>query len=359
MGQLNLAIVGIGNCASSLVQGLEHYEDADEPAPGLVHPSLGGYHVSDVDVVCGFDVDERKVGRDVGEAAFAAPNTATRFLDEPPALDAPVHMAPVADGVPGAVRGEDGVRVAEHAPVDPATKLDEHEVDVLVALLPPGSSKATEHWMQACLETTTAAVNAGPVPVASEEAWGQRFREAGVPLLGDDVTGQAGATSTHRALAEALQARGISPERTYQLNVGGGTGKQATQDRQRRETASRGPREALQRSLDEPLDEDAIKAGPSDHVPFLGDDKVAFVRLEGTGFLDTPVELEVRLSVEDAPNAAGTLLDALRCAKLGADDGLAGPLEAPSSAFFKAPPNPVPEHEARERLEAFLEGSTG
>lgn len=359
MGQLNLAIVGIGNCASSLVQGLEHYEDADEPAPGLAHPSLGGYHVSDVDVVCGFDVDERKVGRDVGEAAFADPNTATRALDEAPTLDAPVHMAPVADGVPGSVRGEDGVQVADRAPVDPATKLDEHDVDVLVTLLPPGSNKATEQWMQACLETGTAAVNAGPVAVAGDEAWGDRFREAGVPVLGDDVTGQAGATSTHRAIAEALEARGIDPERTYQLNVGGGTGKRATQDRGRRETASRGPREAVQGSLDERLDEGQIKAGPSDFVPFLGDDKVAFVRLEGQGFLASPVELELRLSVEDAPNAAGTLLDALRCAKLGADDGRAGPLEAPSSAFFKAPPSPVPEHEAIDRLESFLERATG
>jgi myo-inositol-1-phosphate synthase len=361
MGEINLAIVGIGNCASSLVQALAYYEDVDDgdDAPGLRHPRLAGYRVDDVEVVCGFDVDERKVGRDVAEAIFADPNNATRAVDDLAPLDAPVYRAPVEDGVPDLAREDGSVRVAEADPVDLATKLDEHGVDVLVNLLPPGSTAATETWMRAALETGTAVVNAPPDPVAGDRSWAKRFADAGVPVLGDDVRAQLGPTAAHQALTRAMREGGVDPEHTYQLNVAGNPGLRSLQDRDRRAAQQESATEAVRRELGDGLGDGDVKAGPTDHVPFLGDEKLGFLRLEGRGFLDTPVELEVRLSVEDAPHAAATLLDAVRVAKAAHDEGHAGPVEGPSRRLFKAPPDPEapgPGGDLRAALEDLDDG---
>jgi len=359
VGSINVAIVGVGNCASALVQGIEHYRDVEPDAdiPGLLNPVLGGYHVGDLDVVCGFDIDERKVGRDVGEAIFADPNCALEVLEEPPEVEAPVYMAPPADGRSPRMDEadeDDAFVLADRDPVDPAAKLAEHDVDVLVNLLPVGSQQATQTWMQAALEADVAVVNGIPVFVASEPSWAKRFTDADVPILGDDVKSQVGATITHRVLSNMFENRGVDVGETYQLNVGGNTDFLTLQDVERLDSKRTSKTEAVQSQLDEPLDEHDIKIAPSDYVPFLGDNKVAFIRMQGEGFLGAPVELEARLSVEDSPNSAGILTDAIRCAALAADEGRAGPIEGPSSLFFKRPPAQCTDEEALERMQAFV-----
>jgi myo-inositol-1-phosphate synthase len=361
VASINVAIVGVGNCASALVQGIEHYGDLDPDAdvPGLLHAELGGYHVGDLNVVCGFDVDERKVGRDVSEAIFADPNCAIDAV-EVPDLDAPVYMAPLEDGrspLMDEADAGDSIVSADHDPVDPAAKLVEHDVDVLVNLLPVGSQQATETWMQAALETQTAVVNGIPVFVASDRSWAKRFTDAGVPVLGDDVKSQLGATITHRALSHLFENRGVELGETYQLNVGGNTDFLTLQDASRLDSKRTSKTQAVQSELDEPLDEHDIKIAPSDYVPFLDDNKVAFIRMQGEGFLGAPVEIEARLSVEDSPNSAGILTDAIRCAALADDRDMAGPIEDPSSFFFKSPPVQRTDEEALAELRGFVNGA--
>jgi myo-inositol-1-phosphate synthase len=362
VAQINVAIVGVGNCASALVQGIEHYGDvgADADVPGLLNPELGGYHVGDLNVVCGFDIDERKVGRDVSEAIVAEPNCTFDAVEEVPDQDAPVYMAPVEDGRSATMDEADETDsfvVADREPVDPAAKLAEHDADVLVNLLPVGSEQATETWMQAALEAEVAVVNGIPVFVASDRSWGKRFADAGLPVLGDDVKSQLGATITHRVLSNLFENRGVDVSETYQLNVGGNTDFLTLQDASRLDSKRVSKTQAVQSELDEPLDNHDIKIAPSDYVPFLDDNKVAFIRMQGEGFLGAPVEIEARLSVEDSPNSAGILTDAIRCAALARDRDLGGPVAAPSSFFFKSPPVQRSDEEALEELRRFVDGS--
>ncbi len=362
MGKINVALLGVGNCASSLVQGLRYYEDAGkgQEIPGLMHSVLGGYAIRDIDIVCGFDIDRRKVGKDVSEAIFAEPNCAMRVVDEVGHLDAPVLMAPVLDGVSSLmdeVSDERRFLPADEDPVDPAAALEEHDVDVLINFLPVGSQQATETWMDACLEAGVAPVNCIPVFIASDPKWSERFQQAGIPILGDDIKSQVGATIVHRVLSNLFENRGAEVGQTYQLNVGGNTDFLTLQDESRLETKRTSKTEAVQSQLRERLKDADIRIGPSDYVPFLEDNKVAFIRMQGTGFTDAPIEIELRLSVQDSPNSAGVVIDALRCAKLAQDRGMAGPIEAPSSFFFKHPPRQVTDDEARDMVEAFIAGS--
>ncbi|MGH2670348.1 MAG: inositol-3-phosphate synthase, partial [bacterium] len=309
MGEIRVGIVGVGNCASSLVQGLEFYRKADEgaPIPGLMHTVLGGYAIRDVKVVCGFDIDARKVGRDVSEAIFAAPNCALRVVEEMPKGGAPVYKAPVLDGVTPLMETQSPDRrfiPSDEPDVDVVEKLEEHAVDVLVSYLPVGSQLATEMWMHAALEAGTAVVNCIPVFIASHPEWAQRFTKARVPVLGDDIKSQVGATIVHRVLADLFEARGVRIEHTYQHNVGGNTDFLTLSDRARLESKRISKTEAVQSQLHEPLSEEDIKIGPSDYVPFLGDNKVCFIRMEGRAFTDAPLELDLRLSVQDSPNSA-------------------------------------------------------
>lgn len=362
MSDINVGIVGVGNCASSLVQGLTYYEDVgeEEGVPGLMHTVLGDYGLGDVDIVCGFDVDERKVGLDVSEAIFQEPNSARQAVDEVPDLDAPVYRAPTLDGISSMMDEAPGDHrrfvVSDDEPVDPETKLEAHDVDVLVNFLPVGSQEATERWMEACLETGTAAVNAIPVFIASDPKWEERFEQAGVPVLGDDVKSQIGATITHRVLSNLFEARGIDLDHTYQLNVGGNTDFLNLQDEDRLDSKKKSKTESVQSQLEERLGSEDIQIGPADYVPFLEDNKVAFIRMVGRGFTDAPMEIEMRLSVEDSPNSAGVVIDALRCAKIALDRGHAGPVASASSYFFKHPPVQYTDDRARELVEGFIEG---
>lgn len=360
VGSIKVAIIGVGNCACAFVQGIEYYQDVapHERVPGLMNARLADYHVGDIDVVCAFDIDERKIGRDAGEAIFAKPNTMKRVLEGDLHLDAPVYLGPEEDprsAIMDEVEDAKAYLPADGDPIDPRAKLEEHDVDVLVNLLPADARATTERWMQAAVDAGVAVVNGVPVGVASDASWAKRFEDAGVPVLGDDVKGQLGATITHRALARAFESRGVQLGETYQLNVGGNTdfltGQEGTGADEKRSSAT----SAVQSQLDEPLDERDVKAGPSDYVSFLDDEGISFIRMQGTGFLGAPVELELRLSLESSPNAGASVLEAVRCAKIASDRGLGGAIEAPSSAFFKRPPVDGTDEDALERLAVFLE----
>jgi myo-inositol-1-phosphate synthase len=352
MGTINVAIAGLGNCASSLVQGLTYYHGANgaRPVPGLMHSVLGAYSVKDLRVVCGFDIDRRKVGRDVSEAIFAKPNCTASFSNVPH-LEAPTYMGPVLDGfAPHMLQYPEDVRFipADDKAVDVAKKLRAHEVDVLINYLPVGSQEATEHY-----------VNCMPVFIASDPAWARRFESRKVPVLGDDIKSQVGATIVHRILTRLFEERGVQITNTYQLNVGGNTDFLNMLDRSRLASKKISKTEAVQSQMTEPLLDGNIHIGPSDYVPWLKDNKVCFIRIEGKKFGDVPITLEARLSVEDSPNSAGVVIDAIRVAKLALDRGIGGPIESASSYFFKHPPVQYTDAEARRRLEEFIAHSNG
>jgi len=359
-GPIRVAIVGVGNCASSLVQGVVHYRDArpDEDVPGLMHTVLGGYPVSAIEFACAFDVDRRKVGKDLADAILAPPNCAVRFA-EVPRLDAPVYMGPVLDGV-SASMGEptDSKRflVADGAPEDVAARLREHGVQVVVLYLPVGSQKAAEHYAQAAIEAGCAVVNCLPVFLASDPAWARRFEVGGVPVLGDDIKSQVGATIVHRVLTNLFEDRGVRIRRTYQLNTGGNTDFRNMLDRDRLATKKISKTAAVTSQMRHPIDADNVHIGPSDYVPWLDDNKLCFLRIEGEGFGGVTTELEVRLSVQDSPNSAGVVIDAVRCARIALDRGMAGPVRGPSSYFFKHPPEQYDDGACRERTQAFIAG---
>ena len=372
MGSVRVAIVGVGNCATSLIQGVEYYRDADPSGtvPGLMHVTFGDYHVADVEFVAAFDVDPRKVDRPLEEAIFAAPNRAAIFAPDLSAdgLRRPsgvrVEMGPVLDGVADHMANhpaDESFRIADRPAVDVARILREARADVLVLYLPVGSEQAARRYAEACLEAGVALVNCIPVFLASDPAWAQRFRAAGLPLIGDDVKSQVGATIVHRTLARLFADRGVSLERTYQLNTGGNTDFLNMLERSRLESKKRSKTQSVQSQLDVPLDPSKIHVGPSDYVAWQGDNKVAFVRMEGRGFGGQPLELELRLSVQDSPNSAGVVIDAVRCAKLALDRGLAGPIEAVSAYAMKSPPRQMRDEEARVALERFIvaEGAAG
>jgi myo-inositol-1-phosphate synthase len=356
MSTVRLAIVGVGNCASSLVQGLEHYKDADADSsvPGLMHVDVGGYHVRDVEVVAAFDVDAKKVGKDVSEAIFSEPNNTIRFADVPP-TGVTVQRGPTLDGLGRYYR--ETIEESDAAPVDVATALRRVDADVLVSYLPVGSEEAAKHYAQAALDAGVALVNCLPVFIASDRRWAQRFVAAGVPIVGDDIKSQVGATIVHRVLAKLFEDRGVKLNRTYQLNFGGNMDFMNMLERERLVSKKQSKTQSVQSQMRKQLDKRDIHIGPSDHVPWLEDRKWAQIRLEGQAFGDVPLTIELKLEVWDSPNSAGIVIDAIRCAKLALDRRVGGPLIGPSAYFMKSPPVQFSDDAAREMVEEFILGN--
>jgi len=352
---LRLAIAGIGNCASSLVQGLEFYKDADPDleVPGLMHVEAGGYHVRDIEVVAAFDVDATKVGLDVGKAIHAEPNNTIRFA-EVPELGVTVQRGPTFDGF-----GEFYREVSEEspaAPVDVAQALRDSRADVLVSYLPVGSELAQKHYAQACLDAGVAFVNAIPVFIASDPDWAQKFTDAGIPIVGDDIKSQVGATIVHRTLARLFEDRGTTIDHTYQLNFGGNMDFMNMLERSRLKSKKVSKTQSVTSQIDAGISDRDVHIGPSDHVPWLDDRKWAFIRLEGRNFGDVPLSVELKLEVHDSPNSAGVIIDAVRCAKIALDRGEGGPVKGASAYFMKSPAVQHRDEDARVMVEEFLAG---
>jgi myo-inositol-1-phosphate synthase len=353
--KVRVGIVGVGNCASSFVQGLSYYRDArgNEPVPGLMNVELGGYHVGDVEVASAFDISAAKVGRDVSEAIFATPNNTQRFAAVPES-GIRVHRGPTLDGLGKYLRD-----VIEESPDDADDVTDvlrRSGTEVLVSYLPVGSQRATEFYAERALEAGCAFVNCIPVFIASNPDWRRRFEERRLPIVGDDIKSQVGATIVHRVLANLFRERGVRLDRTYQLNFGGNTDFQNMLERERLESKKISKTQAVTSQLDIPLAPGDVHVGPSDHVPWLTDRKWAYIRLEGTTFGGVPLSAEVKLEVWDSPNSAGIVIDAVRCAKLALDRRIGGALTGPSSYFMKSPPQQFTDGEARERTLRFVAG---
>jgi myo-inositol-1-phosphate synthase len=357
MSEVRIAIVGLGNCASSLVQGLEYYKDADpdESVPGLMHVELGGYHIRDIRVVAAFDVDAKKVGTDVAEAIFTEPNNTIRFSDVPP-IGVTVQRGHTFDGLGTYYR--DMITESELEPVDVAQALRDARADVLISYLPVGSEQADKHYAQCAIDAGVAFVNALPVFIASDPVWAKKFADAGLPIVGDDIKSQVGATITHRVLAKLFEDRGVELDRTYQLNFGGNMDFMNMLERERLTSKKISKTQSVQSQLDQPLPKESIHIGPSDHVPWLEDRKWAMIRLEGRNFGDVPLTIEMKLEVWDSPNSAGVIIDALRCAKLAKDRGIGGPVIGPSAYFMKSPPVQFTDEEARQMVEEFASDET-
>jgi myo-inositol-1-phosphate synthase len=353
---IRVAIVGAGNCASALVQGIEFYKDAapGEKVPGLMHVNLGPYHVSDVQIVAAFDVDGKKVGKDLSEAIFTEPNNTIRFSDVPP-MDVEVLRGPTLDGLGQYYRQE--ITESSEEPVDVAAELRAREVQVVVNYLPVGSEAAAKHYAQSALAAGAAFVNCMPVFISSDREWAKRFADAGIPILGDDIKSQVGAMIVHRVLAKLFEDRGVKLNQTYQLNFGGNMDFMNMLERERLTSKKISKTQSVQSQLQKRLDKDSIHIGPSDHVPWLKDRKWAQIRLEGQSFGDVPLNIELKLEVWDSPNSAGIVIDALRCAKLALDRGVAGPLIGPSAYFMKSPPVQFSDEAAREMVEQFILGN--
>jgi myo-inositol-1-phosphate synthase len=355
---VRVAIIGVGNCASALVQGVHKYADASAEAfvPGLMHVDLGGYHVGDVEFVAAFDVHAGKVGRDLGEAIFAPPNNTIRFAEDVPRLGVRVQRGPTLDGL-GQYLGQ-VIEEAAEPPVDVAAVLRETRTDVLVNYLPVGSEQAVRWYAEQALAAGCAFVNCIPVFIAKDPSWRRRFQEHGLPLLGDDIKSQVGATIVHRVLARLFRDRGVALERTSQLNVGGNTDFLNMLERSRLESKKISKTTSVTSQLEEHLEPDNIHVGPSDYVPWLTDRKWAHIRLEGRSFGDVPLNVELKLEVWDSPNSAGVVIDAVRCAKLALDRRLGGALEGPSAYFMKSPPVQQRDEVAREMVEMFIRDGT-
>ncbi|MEN8181099.1 MAG: inositol-3-phosphate synthase [Myxococcota bacterium] len=358
--RIRVAIAGVGNCASSLLQGIDHYRDVpaeDHQAWGLMHLEMGGYRPEHVEVVAAFDVDRRKVGRPLHEAAFAPPNCTQAISGRVRESDVAVQMAPVFDGVaPHMADYPDhrSFRPASERPVDVAAHLAESGAEILVSYLPVGSQKAVAHYAEACLEAGVSLVNCVPVFIVSDPQWGERFRAAGIPCAGDDIKSQVGATIVHRMLARLFADRGVRIDRTYQLNTGGNTDFLNMLSRDRLVSKKISKTEAVTSQIPYDLGADNVHIGPSDYVPWQQDNKVCFLRIEGRGFGGAPIELEARLSVQDSPNSAGIVIDVIRYVQMARDRGLAGP-QLPISAYtMKHPPVQMRDGEAAARIEAFL-----
>jgi myo-inositol-1-phosphate synthase len=357
MSKIRVAIVGVGNCASSFVQGVEFYrnERGDDPIPGLMHNVLGGYGVGDVEFVCAFDVDANKVGHDLGEAIYRQPNNTMRFADVA-TLNAPVLRGPTFDGL-----GEyykKAVTESDAEPVDVAQTLRRYDVDVLVSYLPVGSELATRHYVEQALEAGVAVVNCIPVFIASDPEWERKFKEAGLPIVGDDIKSQVGATIVHRQLAKLFEDRGISIDHTYQLNFGGNMDFQNMLERTRLASKKLSKTNSVRSNVTQEIADRDVHIGPSDHVPWLDDRKWAYIRLEGRGFGGAPMSVELKLEVWDSPNSAGVVVDAVRCCKLALDRGIGGSLAGPSAYFMKSPATQYPDDVARQMTEDFIENET-
>jgi len=360
--EIKLAISGIGNCCSSLIQGLFYYKDVmsnDELVPGLMHNVMDGYSISSVRPVAAFDIDARKVGKDLSEAIFEKPNNTLVFQKNVPKLGVEVQMGQVLDGVASHMKeyhDDEAFRVANAKPVDVTKAIKDSGADVLVNYLPVGSEKAVRFYAQAALDAGVAFVNCMPVFIASDDAWAKKFEQKGLPVVGDDIKAQVGATITHRVLTKLWVDRGVKLDRTYQLNTGGNTDFLNMLERSRLKSKKISKTEAVQSQLPVPLHPNNVHIGPSDYVPWQKDNKVCFIRMEGRKFGDAPVTLELRLSVEDSPNSAGVAIDAIRCAKIGLDRGIGGRLLSISSYTMKHPPKQFPDDQARQMVEDFIAG---
>lgn len=353
--KVRVGVVGVGNCASSFVQGLAYYREAkdNEPVPGLMHPELGGYHISDIEISAAFDINTLKVGRDVSDAIFAEPNNTHRFSSVPRS-GIIVERGKTLDGLGKYLRDE--IDESPEDVADVAHILRETRTDVLVSYLPVGSQQATEWYAERALEAGCAFVNCIPVFIASNPEWRRRFEQRGLPIIGDDIKSQVGATIVHRVLTNLFRERGVRLDRTYQLNFGGNTDFQNMLERERLESKKISKTQAVASQLDIPLARGDIHVGPSDHVPWLTDRKWAYIRMEGTTFGGVPLNVELKLEVWDSPNSAGIVIDAVRCAKLAMDRKIGGALTGPSSYFMKSPPRQFTDHEAHERTIRFIEG---
>ena len=361
LGKINVAVIGVGNCASSLVQGLYKYSEieSDGDVPGIMHPVLGGYSVGDINLVAAFDVDSQKVGADVSEAIFAPANNALRFHDVP-ATGVTVDRGMTHDGIgkylESIVDVERDRTKPEGQTADIIGILRDREVDVVINYLPVGSEQATKWYVEQILAAGCAFVNCIPVFIAREAYWQKRFADKGLPVVGDDIKSQVGATIVHRVLARLFEDRGVRLDRTYQLNFGGNTDFLNMLERERLISKKISKTNSVRSQLDHEIHADEIHIGPSDHVPWLEDRKWAYIRLEGTSFGDVPLNIELKLEVEDSPNSAGVAIDAIRCAKVGLDRGISGALEAPSAYFMKSPPVQHRDDDARKMVEEFASG---
>ncbi len=355
---VRVGLVGAGNCASSLVQGLAYYSDAEsnQPVPGLMHRELGGYDVSDIRLSAAFDVSKGKVGRDLAEAIFAAPNNTRRFADVPP-TGVTVQRGPTLDGLGRYAR--DDIEEDDSEPVDVTEVLERTKTDVLVSYLPVGSQRATEWYAERALEARCAFVNCIPVFIASNPEWRRRFEKRGVPLIGDDIKSQVGATIVHRVLTNLFRERGVRVDRTYQLNFGGNSDFRNMLERERLESKKISKTQSVTSQMDIPPSDGDVHVGPSDFVPWLTDRKFAYIRMEGTAFGGSPLSVELKLEVWDSPNSAGVVIDAIRCAKLGLDRGIGGALSGPSSYFMKSPPIQYTDADARQRTLDFIGRTNG
>ncbi len=355
MTSVRVAIVGVGNCAASLVQGVQYYRDADptEQVPGLMHVSFGDYHVRDIEFVAAFDVDAKKVGRDLSEAIVASENNTIKIADVPP-LDVTVQRGHTLDGLGKYYRQI--VEESDEEPVDVVAALREARADVLVCYLPVGSEDAAQFYAQAAIDARVAFVNALPVFIAGTPEWAAKFTEAGVPIVGDDIKSQVGATITHRVLAKLFEDRGVVLDRTMQLNVGGNMDFMNMLERERLESKKISKTQAVTSNVEHDMGKNNVHIGPSDYVAWLDDRKWAYVRLEGRAFGDVPLNLEYKLEVWDSPNSAGVIIDAVRAAKIAKDRGIGGPILSASSYFMKSPPEQHPDDVARASVEAFIRG---
>jgi len=355
LGKINVAIIGVGNCASSLVQGIHFYRDIgeDKLVPGLMHPKLGGYHIGDIQFVAAFDVDRNKVGKDIAEAIYTPPNNTYKFCEVPP-TGVKVERGMTHDGL-----GKYLSQIITKAPGSTANIVEilkETKTDVVVSYLPVGSEEATKWYAEQILVAGCGFVNCIPVFMAREEYWQKRFAERGLPIIGDDIKSQVGATITHRVLTRLFRDRGVKLQKTYQLNFGGNTDFYNMLERERLESKKISKTNAVTSQLDYQLDPSDIHVGPSDYVPWLTDRKFCHIRMEGQTFGDVPLNLELKLEVWDSPNSAGVVIDAIRCCKLALDRGLKGALTAPSSYFMKSPPIQYTDDEARTKVEKFITG---
>jgi myo-inositol-1-phosphate synthase len=355
MGSVRVAIVGVGNCAASLVQGVEYYKDADPSSrvPGLMHVQLGDYHVRDVEFVAAFDVDAKKVGFDLAEAIGASENNTIKICDVPPS-GVTVQRGHTLDGLGKYYR--ETIEESDAEPVDIVAALREAKADVLVCYLPVGSEDAAKYYAQCAIDAKVGFVNALPVFIAGTKEWADKFTAAGVPIVGDDIKSQVGATITHRVLAKLFEDRGVILDRTYQLNVGGNMDFKNMLERERLESKKISKTQAVTSNLEHELGKRNVHIGPSDYVQWLDDRKWAYVRLEGRAFGDVPLNLEYKLEVWDSPNSAGVIIDAVRCAKIALDRGIGGPVHSAATYFMKSPPEQIRDDVAKENLEAFIRG---
>jgi len=363
MGEIRIAVVGVGNCASALVQGIHYYRTHRFPAPaGIMHLDIGGYSPSDIKIAAAFDVDARKVGRDVSEAIFALPNCTRVFQGDISSTGTRVEMGQVLDGVAHHLRAHDCYesfllsKEPEPTMEQVVTMLKKTGSEIMVIYLPVGSERAVRWYAECCLMAGVGLVNCIPVFIAGDTDWSQRFRSQGLPVIGDDIKSQMGATIVHRALAELFRSRGVHLDRTYQLNVGGNTDFLNMLDRERLASKKISKTEAVRSVSSDSLDDRDVHVGPSDYVPWPKDNKVCFIRMEGRIFGNIPIDLELRLSVEDSPNSAGIVVDAVRCCKLALDRGVGGALEGPSACFMKRPPRQFTDAEALALTETFIKG---